>query len=196
MAGGCCRFPRTWSSRRGAVGPRTRAGRPDTKPLPWRLSDEARSDRGAAADGLYDRPTTFGDLMSELYCCVETPKGSQLARGNALQHAIQCPFDCGYFPQTTTRPGLPLEAIVCAQRPTRAGGRSRSSRSRCCARTIRSAMARSSCAWRSTIPLGARWTVSVISLHNCEVRSNGSSPPAPLLATRRQSSAGARATMR
>ena len=60
--------------------------------------------------------------MSELYCCVETPKGSQLGGGNALQHAIQCPFDCGYFPQTTTRPGLPLEAIVCASAPHSRGG--------------------------------------------------------------------------
>ena len=60
--------------------------------------------------------------MGELYCCVETPKGSQLSGNNALHDVIECPADCGYFPQTIMRPGRPLAAIVCASTPHSAGG--------------------------------------------------------------------------
>jgi inorganic pyrophosphatase len=56
--------------------------------------------------------------MSELYCCVETPKGSVLGDGQALQ----CPGDYGYFPQTVAGLGRPLKVIVCASAPHSRGG--------------------------------------------------------------------------
>ena len=60
--------------------------------------------------------------MSELYCCVETPKGSHLSEDGVVHQAIECPADCGYFPQTLMRAGRPLEAIVCVSAPHSRGG--------------------------------------------------------------------------
>jgi len=53
---------------------------------------------------------------SELRCRVATPKGSALS-GDPVRHALVCPADCCYFPDTLVNGGRPLEAIVCVSKP-------------------------------------------------------------------------------
>jgi inorganic pyrophosphatase len=59
----------------------------------------------------------------ELICRIEQPKGSLLDAGNSVgeQHAIVCPADYGYLPDTIGHAGEPLETVVCSSAPGRAG---------------------------------------------------------------------------
>jgi inorganic pyrophosphatase len=60
---------------------------------------------------------------SELYCRIETPKGSFVAQRTPIDHWVPSPADCCYFPDTLDTAGRPLEALVCAHEPGPPGGR-------------------------------------------------------------------------
>ena len=57
----------------------------------------------------------------ELRCRIENPKGSLLVTGVVVdeQHAVVCPADYGYVPDTVGHGGRPLETIVCGSSPGR-----------------------------------------------------------------------------
>ncbi len=60
---------------------------------------------------------------SELYCHIETPKGSFVAQRTPVDRWVPSPADCCYFPDTLDTTGRPLEALVCAAKPGPPGGR-------------------------------------------------------------------------
>ena len=60
---------------------------------------------------------------SELYCRIETPKGSFVAQRTPVDRWVPSPADCCYFPDTLDTAGRPLEALVCAAEPGPPGGR-------------------------------------------------------------------------
>jgi len=55
----------------------------------------------------------------ELICRIENPKGSLLVTGVVVgeEHAVVCPADYGYVPDTLGHHGTPLDAIVCGSTP-------------------------------------------------------------------------------
>lgn len=67
--------------------------------------------------GDYFAEAVRGMHRSELYCRVETPKGSFLAQRMPVERWMPSPADCCCFPDTLDRAGRPLEAMVCASRP-------------------------------------------------------------------------------
>jgi len=60
---------------------------------------------------------------SELYCRIESPRGSFVAQRTPVDHWVPSPADCCYFPDTLDTTGRPLEALVCAAEPGPPGGR-------------------------------------------------------------------------
>ncbi|HTU85077.1 MAG TPA: inorganic diphosphatase [Solirubrobacteraceae bacterium] len=60
---------------------------------------------------------------SELYCLIETPKGSFVAQRAPVDRWLPSPVDCCYFPDTLDGAGRPLEALVCATGPGAPGSR-------------------------------------------------------------------------
>jgi inorganic pyrophosphatase len=54
---------------------------------------------------------------SELYCRIQTPKGSFVAQRAPLERWTPSPADCCYFPDTLDSAGRALEAIVCTSQP-------------------------------------------------------------------------------
>jgi inorganic pyrophosphatase len=60
---------------------------------------------------------------SELYCRIETPKGSFVAQRGPVERWMPSPADCCYFPDTLDRAGRPLEAMVCTSKPGAPGTR-------------------------------------------------------------------------
>jgi inorganic pyrophosphatase len=60
---------------------------------------------------------------SELYCRIETPKGSFVAQRTPVELWVPSPADCCYFPDTLDITGRPLEALVCAAKPGPPGAR-------------------------------------------------------------------------
>jgi len=60
---------------------------------------------------------------SELYCRIDTPKGSFVAQRQPVERWMPSPADCCYFPDTLDSAGRPLEAMVCASQPGAPGTR-------------------------------------------------------------------------
>jgi inorganic pyrophosphatase len=56
-----------------------------------------------------------------LTCRIESPKGSLLVTGVVVdeEHAVVCPADYGYLPDTMGHRGTPLDVIVCGSTPGR-----------------------------------------------------------------------------
>ena len=80
-----------------------------------------------SADGLYETPHCFVEARgrvngSELYCRIETPKGSFLAQRTPVDRWLPSPADYCYFPDTLDTAGRALEALVCAAEPGPPGG--------------------------------------------------------------------------
>ena len=59
---------------------------------------------------------------SDLYCRIETPKGSYVAQRTPIERWVPSPADCCYFPDTLDTTGRPLEALVCVAEPGAPGG--------------------------------------------------------------------------